>query len=323
MNGAAGGGTDETEGIYTGYRFFDKEGIKPQFPFGFGLSYTNFAFSGLRVKPTSDGGADVSVRVKNTGSVAGADAVQVYVGPPSHRPAGVQFAVRSLAQFDRVELDSGQSQKITLHVPARELSYWSQKDQKWILDSGGRLVSVGDADQQARLPLREIMPTDPSATGGGVTTCSNEQINATIVNGDLSVPKGSWCDLVDVTVRGNLKLNQTAGTRIQGVTVNGNILAANSAGTADPLSANTNNICRSTVHGNLEVHGSAADVNWNIGGCGGNTVDGNLNFHNNPARGNTVSNNTVKGDLKCQSNGTTASGANRVRGRVTGQCVAS
>ena len=98
--------TTETEGIFTGYRFFDREGITPQFPFGFGLSYTTFSFSNLKLRSTSDGGADVSFRVRNTGT-AGADAVQVYVGPPSHRPSGIQFAVRSLAQFAHVSLDPG------------------------------------------------------------------------------------------------------------------------------------------------------------------------------------------------------------------------
>ena len=122
----AAGGTNESEGIYTGYRYFDKLGITPRFPFGWGLSYTSFAFSNLKVAPTTDGGQDVTFTLKNTGSVAGADAVQVYVGPPSDAPAGIQFAVRSLAQFDRVELQPGQSKTVTLHVPARQLSYWSE-----------------------------------------------------------------------------------------------------------------------------------------------------------------------------------------------------
>jgi len=67
----------------------------------------------------------VSFKLKNTGDVTGADAVQVYVGPPSDAPAGVQFAVRSLAQFDRVEIDPGKSTDVNLHVDARQLSYWS------------------------------------------------------------------------------------------------------------------------------------------------------------------------------------------------------
>ena len=64
---------------------------------------------------------------------------------------------------------------------------------------------------------------------------------------------------------------------------------------------------------------AAGNVNWNIGGCGGNTVHGNLKFNNNPANGNTVSNNHVAGDLACKSNGAIESGSNRVLGRVTGQ----
>src|SRR5262249_38939223 len=125
----AADGTNESEGIYAGYRYFDKLGITPRFPFGFGLSYPSFAFSNLKVKQTDDGGADVTFTVANTGSTAGADAAQVYVGPPGDSPAGVQFAVRSLAQFDRVELDPGQSQTVTLHVGSRQLSYWSDAPQ--------------------------------------------------------------------------------------------------------------------------------------------------------------------------------------------------
>ena len=67
LNGGPNGTTEETEGIYNGYRFFDKEGITPLFPFGYGLSYTSFGYSGLRVTRTSDGGLDVSARVTNTG----------------------------------------------------------------------------------------------------------------------------------------------------------------------------------------------------------------------------------------------------------------
>ena len=109
LNGAAGGGTNETEGIYTGYRFFDKEGITPQFPFGFGLSYTTFGvLEGLRVEPTTDGGLDVSVHGQEHRHRR-----------RCRRSAGVRRAAerrarrravrrpRSLAQFDRVDLDAG------------------------------------------------------------------------------------------------------------------------------------------------------------------------------------------------------------------------
>ena len=137
LNGAAGGGTNESEGIYTGYRYFDQEGITPQFPFGFGLSYTTFGFS--RPEGRADDrrrpGRDVH-RQEHRRRSPERDAVQVYVGPPSDSPAGIQFAMRSLAQFDRVSLGPGQSRTVTLHVPARELSYWSDAKQQWVLDSG-------------------------------------------------------------------------------------------------------------------------------------------------------------------------------------------
>jgi beta-glucosidase len=313
-------GTVESEGIYSGYRFFDKEGITPQFPFGFGLSYTTFGFSRLKVRATADGGADVSFRVRNTGQTAGADAVQVYVGPPSYQPSGIQFAVRSLAQFARVSLDAGQSQIVNLHVPARQLSYWSEKAQKWILDAGGRQVFVGDADALSNLPLRSILGGHQHGWSHQATACANEQINATIVNGDLTVPNGAWCDLVDVTVRGDLKLNHTTGARILGVTVYGDLRAKHAAGAADPLSSGSNVICNTTVHGNLEVQNSHDGVGWNIGGCGANTVDGNLDFHGNHGHRNTLSNNHIKGDLSCAADGAISKASNHVAGRVNGQC---
>jgi beta-glucosidase len=313
-------GTVETEGIYTGYRFFDREGITPQFPFGFGLSYTTFAFSGLSVRSTSDGGADLSFRVKNTGHTAGADAVQVYVGPPSRQPSGIQFAVRTLAQFAHVSLDAGQSEKLTLHVPPRQLSYWSQQAQKWILDAGGRQLLVGDADALSHLPLRSTLDARQHGSSHQATICADEQISATVIRSDLTVPNGAWCDLVDVTVQGDLELDHTAGARILGVTVYGDLKAKNATGTADPLSAGSNVICNTTVHGNLEVQNSHGGVGWNIGGCGANTIDGNLDFHGNRGHGNTVSNNHVKRNLSCAADGGIRRTDNQVRGSVIGQC---
>ena len=302
--------TTETEGIFTGYRFFDKEGITPQFSFGYGLSYTKFAFSSLGVKSAGDGGVDVSFSVKNTGSVAGADAAQVYVGPPTDSPAGIQFAVRSLAQFDRVSLAPGQSQTVTLHVPPRELSYWSETAQQWVLDSGGRTIWVGDADAAASLPLSATLRSaNPNIT------CSNEQFNATTINGNLTVPQGTWCDLVDVTVKGNVQVQQSSGVRIQDATIGGNLQVENSAAAADPLSADTNVICNSTITGNVQVHNSGSGVPWNIGGCGANTIKNNLQFNNNPANGNTIANNTVQGNLQCQNNGTLSGTGNNVKGK--------
>lgn len=144
-------GTVESEGIFNGYRFFDKEGIAPAIPFGFGLSYTTFKYSKLSVTPTP-GAADVSFDVTNTGAVAGADVAQVYLGAGPD-VAGVQQAVRSLRGFQRVELAPGQTEHVTIHLDKRSFEYWNEKTQSWVTNWGSRQLWVGDADAPANLPL--------------------------------------------------------------------------------------------------------------------------------------------------------------------------
>jgi beta-glucosidase len=144
-------GTVESEGIFTGYRFLDKEGITPAIPFGYGLSYTSFRYSGLTVTPTP-GAADVGFDVTNTGTVAGADVAQVYLGPGPDVP-GVQQAVRSLRGFERVDLAPGQTQHVTIQLDKRSFEYWAEKTQAWVTNWGSRQVWVGDADAPANLPL--------------------------------------------------------------------------------------------------------------------------------------------------------------------------
>ena len=129
-----------------------RDGHLPAYPFGFGLSYTTFQFSKEIVSPTDDGGLDVSVRVKNSGSVAGDEVVQVYLGAPSRSPANVQFAVRSLSQFQRVTLAPGETEAVKVHVPPRQLDYWSEAAQRWVRATGDRTVWVGDADSLDHLP---------------------------------------------------------------------------------------------------------------------------------------------------------------------------
>src|SRR4029077_2224803 len=140
-----------SEGVNVGYRWFDKQKIAPQFPFGFGLSYTRFAYSGLKVVPASDGGLDVSFEVKNTGGVEGDEVPQVYLGAPAQRPKGADFPVHALAAFERIHLDAGQSQGVSVHVPLRRLECWSSAEGKWIKATGAREVLVGGSSRD--LPL--------------------------------------------------------------------------------------------------------------------------------------------------------------------------
>jgi beta-glucosidase len=140
-----------SEGVNVGYRWFDLLGIEPLFPFGHGLSYTSFAYSGLRVRRTTDGGLDVTLSIENTGKVDGDEVPQVYLGRPAEAPAGVQFAKRRLVAFDRIHLRSGETRTVRLHVAARELQYWSTAGGKWVTAGGQRVLRVGASSGDLRL----------------------------------------------------------------------------------------------------------------------------------------------------------------------------
>ena len=138
-------------GIFEGYRWYDEHNVAPLYPFGYGLSYTRFGYSGLRAVRSRDGGLDVTVRVRNTGDDAGSDVPQVYVGPSSALPPNVQQAVRKLVQFQRVDLAPGRAVNLTMHVTPRALSSWSSAAQAWVLGTGPRTVFAGSSSRD--LPL--------------------------------------------------------------------------------------------------------------------------------------------------------------------------
>jgi beta-glucosidase len=137
-----------SEGIFVGYRWYDKQQLEPLFPFGHGLSYTTFAYSGLNVRPAADG-YDVRFTIRNTGTREGVEVPQVYVGPPPNPPA--PMAVKQLVGFERVSLAPGQSRQITVHVDARGLSYWSSANHRWTLAPGRRTFMVGASSRNITL----------------------------------------------------------------------------------------------------------------------------------------------------------------------------
>ena len=150
---ATSGPTTETytEGIFMGYRWYDQQDIEPLFEFGHGLSYTRFAYTGLRVTAASGGRLTVRFRVENTGTRAGDEVPQVYVGRPARLPNGVQMAPKVLAAYTRVALRPRQSRAITLTVKRRQLSSWSTAQRDWIVASGRRPVYVGASSRDIRL----------------------------------------------------------------------------------------------------------------------------------------------------------------------------
>ncbi|MBK9710079.1 MAG: glycoside hydrolase family 3 C-terminal domain-containing protein [Kouleothrix sp.] len=172
-------------GIFVGYRWFDKNGYAPLFPFGHGLSYTTFGYSDLKVALAGDG-LDVSFKLTNTGAVAGDEVPQVYVGAPSNAP--VPMAVRALAGFDRVSLNSGETKSLTLHVGARELSYWDVTTHNWKLALGDRPISVGSSSRDIRLAgsMTSIaLPASVQYSDSVKATISPASVDGTKVSGSV------------------------------------------------------------------------------------------------------------------------------------------
>ena len=142
------------EGVFIGYRAYGHDGqVAPLFPFGFGLSYTTFAFSNLSVSPTTAspaGPITVSFDVRNTGRRAGSEVAQVYVSDPS---ATVPRPEEELKGFERVTLEPGATKHVTVKLNHRSLAYWDVKSNGWKVDPGAFMVSVGDSSQN--LPLKQ------------------------------------------------------------------------------------------------------------------------------------------------------------------------
>jgi beta-glucosidase len=160
------GKTTFSEGVLVGYRWYDHQNIEPLFPFGFGLSYTSFAYSGMKTAAANDGGLDVSVSIRNTGAAAGDEVAQVYLDKPARTPAGVQFADRILAGFERVHLNAGESRLVSIHVPQRELQYWSTAQHTWVTAAGTRTLTMGGSSRDRKLEGKLVVKTGASTSQG-------------------------------------------------------------------------------------------------------------------------------------------------------------
>lgn len=128
------------EGIYVGYRYFDSFGIEPLFPFGYGLSYTQFSIACDSVCQAGNETA-VSVAVKNTGRRPGKEVVQIYITPPQE---GLAKEYRRLAGFGKTgELQPEETQKITVSIEPKQLASFSKEQQAWVIEAGKYGVWIG------------------------------------------------------------------------------------------------------------------------------------------------------------------------------------
>jgi beta-glucosidase len=156
-----------SEGIDVGYRWYDTKSLTPLFPFGYGLSYTSFTFSNLKVSALAQGGAaTVTATVTNTGSRAGADVAQLYVTDP----AASGEPPKQLEGFARVSLQPGASQTVSFQLTQRNLQYWNSSSNNWATSTGSYGIEVGDSD--ANLPLSGTLPITSAQLGQPVTITS-------------------------------------------------------------------------------------------------------------------------------------------------------
>ena len=139
------------EGIYVGYRHFDKANIDVSYPFGFGLSYTNFKYSDLQVSKTNDK-IDLSVEIENTGSLKGKEIVQIYL---SKTDSEIDRPPNELKAFLKTpNLEKGESIRLKFSIPISYLSYWSEDEKGWKVEPGNYLLKVGASSRDIRLTYK-------------------------------------------------------------------------------------------------------------------------------------------------------------------------
>ncbi|MGW6753366.1 glycoside hydrolase family 3 C-terminal domain-containing protein [Streptomyces sp. NPDC055006] len=149
------------EGVFVGYRGYDKRRAEVAFPFGHGLSYTTFTYSALTVLPEADGARlELRVRVANTGQRAGREVVQIYSrGPADSRVARPE---RELRGFASVELAPGEEVEVRVSVDRADLAHYSEREAKWRVEGGVHHFEVAASSRDIRLTVPVTLDGDPS-----------------------------------------------------------------------------------------------------------------------------------------------------------------
>ena len=138
------------EGIFVGYRWHDARDLGVCYPFGHGLSYTTFGYSGLSLAATPDG-IEVRVTVTNTGDRAGREIVQAYTALPG---SAVARPPHELKGFAPVDLAPGESREVTIALRRDDLAYWDRRAGRFVVEGGGYEVSVGASSRDLRATAR-------------------------------------------------------------------------------------------------------------------------------------------------------------------------
>ncbi len=169
------------ESIYVGYRYYDKVNKEVLFPFGFGLSYTKFEYSDLKITGIEPNDFKISLKVKNTGEVGGAEVVQLYIGKPKE---GVYCPEKELKAFDKLYLNSREEKEIVFNLNKRSFAYYDVNQKDWIVQNGGYTVCVGASSRDIRLHSTILI------VGSDISTSNIEQADAS----EKNLPSLSWYD---------------------------------------------------------------------------------------------------------------------------------
>jgi beta-glucosidase len=172
------------ESVFVGYRYYDTAGVAPAYPFGYGLSYTKFAYTGFSLERDSfapGGVVRVSVTVKNTGKTDGAEIIQLYVSPPAD--SKIMRVKKELKGFEKVFLKAGEEKKVTFVLTGRSFAYYNEKTAAWSVEGGtytiaagsssgdlpvkGELCVPGDGRESLLSGLKEKAPEYFAVKGGG------------------------------------------------------------------------------------------------------------------------------------------------------------
>jgi beta-glucosidase len=152
---------DITYDLYHGYTLLEKYGLKPAYPFGFGLSYTTYAYGDLRIEKASHG-LEVTVKVTNTGSRDGEEVAQVYVGMENSR---VERQKKLLKGFDKVALPAGATADVKISIPFDELRYYDLHEKGWRLEPGTCRIMAGSCSDENSLLKTRMELDSPSSAG--------------------------------------------------------------------------------------------------------------------------------------------------------------
>ncbi|MDE7472347.1 MAG: fibronectin type III-like domain-contianing protein, partial [Muribaculaceae bacterium] len=140
------------EGVFTGYRGYDRSGIRPRYPFGYGLGYSTFEFGNLGVSKSGDNQVEVSFDIRNTGKVRAAEVAQIYV---SDSEASVPRPAKELKGFEKVTLNPGESRRVTVTLDDEAFWYYDMNKGDFVVEPGTFTISVGNSSDN--LPLKSTV----------------------------------------------------------------------------------------------------------------------------------------------------------------------